>query len=154
MFKRTLGIQIAKELVHNNNNNNNNNNNRIQRRNSRLFFTISSLCLETSPTLTLKWPGRNRVQIMCNILSAYHMQHVMLHVVWYKGTAQLLNLSLNPIYLSFILLAEPLTNERGEETGVPRKKKPWQRVQSHLAKSLKPLIYQCFPTHGQSLVVV
>ena len=32
--------------------------------------------------------------------------------------------SLNPIYLSFILLAEPLTDEGGEETRVP-KENPW-----------------------------
>ena len=38
------------------------NNNRIQRRNSR-FLTISSLRREPSSTRTLKWPGRNRVQI-------------------------------------------------------------------------------------------
>ena len=48
-----------------NNNNNNNNNNRIQRCYSR-FFTISSQRREPSPTRTLKWPGRNRVQITCN----------------------------------------------------------------------------------------
>ena len=58
---------------HNNNNNNNNNNNRIQRRYSR-FFTISSQHRKLSPTHTLKWPGRNRMQIMCNTLSAYHVQ--------------------------------------------------------------------------------
>ena len=49
--------------------NNNNNNNRIERRNSR-FFTISSLRCEPSPTRTLKWLGRNHVQITCN-LSCY-----------------------------------------------------------------------------------
>ena len=32
--------------------------------------------------------------------------------------------SLNHMYLSFILLAEPLTNEGGEETGVPGEN-PW-----------------------------
>ena len=55
------------------NNNNNNNNNRIQRRSSR-FFTISSQCPELSPTRTLKWPGRNRVQITCNTSSADHVE--------------------------------------------------------------------------------
>ena len=44
------------------NNDNNNNNNRIPRRKSR-FFTVSSLRREPSPTRTLKWPGRSRVQI-------------------------------------------------------------------------------------------
>ena len=50
-----------------------NNNNRIQRRYSR-FFTISSQCRKLSPTRTLKWPGRNRVQITCNTSSACHLQ--------------------------------------------------------------------------------
>ena len=35
--------------------------------------------------------------------------------------------SLNRIYLSFILLAEPLTDKGGEETGVPGEN-PWQRA--------------------------
>ena len=52
------------------------NNNRIQKRNSR-FFIISSLHHEPSPTRTLKWPGRNCVQITCNTLSAYRVQHVV-----------------------------------------------------------------------------
>ena len=52
---------------------NNNNNNCIQRRYSR-FFTISSQHREPSPTRTLKWPGRNRVQTRCNTSSAYHVQ--------------------------------------------------------------------------------
>ena len=39
-----------------------NNNNRIQRRYSRFF------------TRTLKWPGRNCVQITCNTSSAFHVQ--------------------------------------------------------------------------------
>ena len=52
---------------------NNNNNNRILRRFSR-FFTISSQRRELSPTRTLKWPGRNRVQITCNTSSAYRVQ--------------------------------------------------------------------------------
>ena len=63
-----------------NNNNNNNNNNRIQRRYSR-FLTISSQCRELSPTRTLKWPGRNHVQITCNTSNAYHMQVSCTHLV-------------------------------------------------------------------------
>ena len=61
----------------------NNNNNRIQRRYSR-FFTISSQRRELSPTRTLKWPGRNRVEITCN---ATHLAlftcncHVTCHLV-------------------------------------------------------------------------
>ena len=78
-------------LLVNNNNNNNNNDNRIQRRNSRCF-TISSLHREPSPTRTLNWPGRSRVQNTCNTSSAYHVQHVVLRATWYEGTAQLLSL--------------------------------------------------------------
>ena len=40
----------------------------------RNFFTISSQRRELSPTHTLKWPGRNRVQITCNTSNTYHMQ--------------------------------------------------------------------------------
>ena len=72
--------------------NNNNNNNCIQRRNSR-FFTISSLRRESSPARTLKWSGHNRVKITSNTSSAYHVQHVVLRVTWYEGTAQLLSLT-------------------------------------------------------------
>ena len=74
------------------NNNDNNNNNRIRRRNSRCF-TISSLRRELSPTRTLKWPWRSRVQITCNTSSACHVQHVVLRATWYEGTAQLLSLT-------------------------------------------------------------
>ena len=59
----------------------------------RDFFTISSQRRELSPTRTLKWPRRNRVQITCNTLSAYHMQHVVLRATWYEGTAELLSLT-------------------------------------------------------------
>ena len=45
-------------------------------RSSRLL-TISSLRRELSPTRTLKWPGRNRVQITCNTSGDDHVQHVM-----------------------------------------------------------------------------
>ena len=72
--------------------NNSNNNNRIQRHNLR-FFTISSVHREPSPTRTLKWPGRNHVQTTCNTSSAYHVQHVVLCAMLYKGTAQLLSLT-------------------------------------------------------------
>ena len=85
-----------------NSNNNNNNNNHIQRRNLR-FLTISSLHREPSPTRTLKWPGRNHVQITCNSSSAYHMQHIVLHATWYKETTQLLSLTDFKSHLLFYL---------------------------------------------------
>ena len=59
--------------------NDNNNNNCIERRSSR-FLTISSLRRELSPTRTLKWPRRNRMQRTCKTSSAYHVQHVMCHL--------------------------------------------------------------------------
>ena len=40
----------------------------------RDFLTISSQRRELCPIRTLKWPGRNRVQITCNTSSAYHVQ--------------------------------------------------------------------------------
>ena len=48
---------------------------------------------------------------------------------WYEGTAQLLSLIEFELHLFelFILLAEPLTDEGGEETGVPREN-PWRRA--------------------------
>ena len=99
---------------------NNNNNNRIYRRNLRCF-TISSLRRKPSPTRTLKWPGQHPMQIKCNTLSAYHMQHVVIRATWYEGTAQLLSLTelkshLFELYLNWL---KPLTDEGGEETGVP-----------------------------------
>ena len=68
------GVPVWKSLVSLNlDKDNNNNNNRIQRRYSR-FFTVSSQHRELSPTRTLKWPGRNRVQITFNTWGAYHVQ--------------------------------------------------------------------------------
>ena len=56
------------------------------------FITISSQRHKLLLTRTLKWPGHNRVQIMCNTLSAYRV-HVMLRATWYEETAQLLSLT-------------------------------------------------------------
>ena len=65
------------------------NNNRIQRRTWRFFFfTISSQRREPSLTRSLKWPGRNRVQITGNTSSAYHVQHVKLRATRYEGTVE------------------------------------------------------------------
>ena len=62
------------------------NNNRIERRNLK-FLTISSLGCELSPTRTLKLPGCNRVEITCNTSSAYHVQHVVCHLVGMDSSA-------------------------------------------------------------------
>ena len=53
------------------NDNKNNDYDCIQRLKSRCF-TISLRLV--SPTRTLKWPRRNRVQITCNTSNAYHVQ--------------------------------------------------------------------------------
>ena len=74
----------------------------IQRRKSSFFFTNSSLRWELSPSRTLKWPGRNRVQITCNTSSAYHAQHFVLRATWYEGPAINFD-SLNRIHFTFIL---------------------------------------------------
>ena len=66
-------------------NNNNNSNDCIQRRILRLF-TFFSMCHELPPTHTLKWQGHNRVLIMHNTSSTYHVQHVP-HAMRYEGTA-------------------------------------------------------------------
>ena len=92
MIMDVMNNDTRKEIMITNNNNNNNNNNCIQRHYSR-FFTISSQRREQSPTRTLKWPKRNRVQITCNTSSACHVQHVVLLATWYEGTAQLSNLT-------------------------------------------------------------
>ena len=85
------------------------------------------------------------MQITCNTSSAYHVQQVVLHATWHNWTAQILSWqNWNRIYLSSILLAEPLTNEGGEETGVPREN-PWQRA------SWSPHIWQPGPLHGDYL---
>ena len=95
--------------------------NLIQRRYSR-FFTISQR-RELSPTRTLKWPGRNCVQITCNTSSVDHVQ-VSCYVP--RGTKEQLSYyvwkSWNRIYLSFILLAEPLNRwRRGGNQSTQRK---------------------------------
>ena len=66
---------------------------RIQMRKSRFFFTISCLHREPSPVRTLKWPGRNRVQITCNTRRVYHVHQVVLFAKQYEATAELLSLA-------------------------------------------------------------
>ena len=111
----------------NNNNNNNNNNdddddddNRIERRNSRFFYnlltaprTVSNTCAQVA-----------RVQTTCNTSCAYLVQHVMLRATRYEETAQLLSWTQFKIafIFSFILLAEPLTDEGGEGNQSTRRK--------------------------------
>ena len=74
-----------------NNNNNNNHHHRIHRRNSR-FSTISSMLHQLSPTCELSWSGRKRKSHAAH-RALIIVQHVVLRATWYKGTAQLLNLT-------------------------------------------------------------
>ena len=90
--------------------NNNNNDNRIERHNSR-FLAISSLRHELSPTRTLKWPGRNHVQITCNTPDAYHLHPAVFHLVRRDSSA----VKLDRVEITFILALfywlKPLTDE-------------------------------------------
>ena len=91
------------------------NNNCIERHNLRFFFTISSLRHELSTTHMLKWPGHSHMQITCNTLNAYHVQHVMCHVVRRDSTAiKFDRLEIAIIFALFYWL-KPLTDEGGEE---------------------------------------
>ena len=110
----------------NNNNNNNNNNNHTEKCNSR-FFTISSLRCELSPTCTLKWPGRNCVQSTCNTSSACHVQPAVCHLVQRDSSAIKFDRAEVAFMLALFYWLKPLTDEEGEETGVPGEN-PWQRA--------------------------
>ena len=91
----------------------NNNSNRIEKRSSRFFYNLLTAPQTISNMYTLvAWAQSHRAMITCNILC--HMPDGM------KGqlSCQIWQ-SWNCIYFSFILLAEPLNDEGGEETGVP-----------------------------------
>ena len=49
-----------------------------------LFYDLLT-AREQSPSLTLKWRGRNLAQITCNTSIAHHEQHVVLRATWYEG---------------------------------------------------------------------
>ena len=66
----------------------------------------SSLRHELSLTCTLKWPGRNRVQITCNTSSAYHVHPAVYHLVRRDSSAIKFDRVEIAFYYSFILLAE------------------------------------------------
>ena len=53
-------------------------------------------CLQTH---TLCWPGRNRVQITCSTWSAYHVPHVVCHVVRRDSSA----IRFDTVEIAFIL---------------------------------------------------
>ena len=77
------------------------------------FFTIPSLRHKLSPTRTLKWPGCNHVQIMCNTLTLIKRLScatccVTCHVVQKESSATKFDRVEIPFILSFILLAETM----------------------------------------------
>ena len=88
------------------------------------ILTIFSLRCKLSPTCTLKWQGRSYVLITCNTLGAHHMQHVMSHMVRKDRST----INFDRVEIAFILTLfywlTPLTNEGGEETGIPGEN-PW-----------------------------
>ena len=67
------------------------------------------------------------------------MQNVVLRATWYEGTAQLLSLTefKSHLFQIFILLAESLTDEGGEETGV-HGENPWRRALEADALTTRP----------------
>ena len=77
----------------------NNDNNNLTERHKSSNFTISSLRCELSQTRTLKRPGRSRVQITLNTPSAYHVEHVVCHVVRKKSSA----IKFSRVVIAFIL---------------------------------------------------
>ena len=101
---------------------------RIERRNTR-FPTSCSLRHELTPTRTLKWPGRCRVQITCNTQSAHRVQHVVCHFLRRDGSA----IKVGGAKIAFILAVfywlKRLIDEGGEEL---KQKKQTSRAWEHL----------------------
>ena len=77
-----------------------------------IFFTITLLRCELFPTRTLKWPRCNPVQIMCNTLSTYHMQHVC-HLARRDSSAIKFDRVEITSMLALSSWLKPLTNEGG-----------------------------------------
>ena len=63
--------------------------------------------------------GANRVQITCNTSSAYHVQHTVCHLVRRYSSAIKLKKFKSQIFGFIFNWLKPLTDEEGEETGVP-----------------------------------
>ena len=119
------------------------------------FFFFNNL-------LTAPWTVSNTyAQVAWAQSCANHVQHIerlsratcrdTCHVVQRDSSAITFE-SLNRIYLSFILLAEPLTDEEGEETGVPREN-PWWRV-SENATYWSPKIQAPSETQTHTIALV
>ena len=103
-----------------NNYNYNNNTDHIERRNSR-FFTISSLYCEVSPARTLKWPGRNHVQITCNTSGMHHVRHVLCHMVQRDSSTITFHNAEISFNLALCYWLKPLTHEGWRKPQYPEK---------------------------------
>ena len=68
---------------------------------------------------TLKWPRHNGVKITCNTSSAYHVQRVVCHLVRRDSSAIKFDRVEIACILALLNGLKPLTDEGGEETGVP-----------------------------------
>ena len=125
---------------------NKNNNNRIQRLN--LSFLQSLHCAANRlQHIHSSGPGA----IMCIKRLSCAICRVMCHMVGRDSSAIKFD-SFNHTYLSFILLAEPLTNEGGEETGVPGEN-PWRRA-SYNATYYSPKIQALSKTRTRTIELV
>ena len=82
------------------------------------FLQYPHCAVELFPTCTLKWPGRNRMQITCSTSGAHYVQQVC-HMVRRDSSANKFDRVEIAFTLALFYWLKPLTNEGGEETGVP-----------------------------------
>ena len=82
-------------------------------------FVQISLHHKLSPARTLKRPGQNGVQITCNTSSACHVQPAVCHVVRSISSATKFDRYEITFILALFYWLKQLTDEGGEETGVP-----------------------------------
>ena len=133
------------------NGDNNNDDIRTERRNSR--------CLQSSHCATnclqhvrSSGPGRIRVKITCKTSSTCHVQHAVCHLVRRDSSA----FKSDRVEIAFILTLfyclKPLTDEGGEETGVPREKS--RRRASENATFQSPKIQAPSETRTRTLALV
>ena len=85
-------------------------------------FTISLLRRELSPTRTLKWSGRYRVQITCDTSSAYHVQHVACYLVRRDSSVVKVDKFKMAFILALFYWVKTVTDGEREKTGVGAEK--------------------------------
>ena len=116
----------------------NNNNNCIQRRNSKSPHCAAN-CLRQRAS---KWPGRNRVQVMCNKSSAYHVQPA----TWYEGIRRDSSaIKFDRVEIAFILTLfywlnhQPMKEDRKSEYQEKTPDDELQKMPHTKARKFKPL---------------